>query len=922
MKKFSNEIKNWFCRAAVVAALALPATSCADVYDDRLIREEIEQIKKDLAELEENLNTEINALKELLAGKIVITKIETKSDGSILVILSNGGSFTVYPKSASLPSNLITVLEGEDGILYWAMYDADGEAQFIVDADGKNIAVASAAPIVEVAEDGKTIQISFDGGNTWMTTGYYESVADELIDDIEVVYSDWQTDIEGNPLPLYCVLVIDGVEVKVGMNSRLVLSLDSAYIAAGAKGEITATAEDAADFMITMPEGWKSDVAYDSKTSTFTLKISAPASSAIRNGEAVGEGVAKFIVVFNNGMSSIASIKLSTTPVRYSYILDEIQLTVGGGIKELVCGLTESASYTAAAAATTANAYLVDKTQKGAYLVDFSEELTKSVYTSYFSDDLSADKEYTFWYAIPSVDKDGKKSVAADEISAEEYSYSAPSLKVLSTSFFDAEVEFSFPGTKGYIVGFSPKESYSVNSCLNVFRENKDSNLTLNTDVAYSGSFLEFFGGAGSALEYGSEYVAWCLECGGLDEVSFSNLRTWNLKTQDFTTGGNIEITASDVKLDYTTISAKLSTAEEHIYMYYTFALPNKVGNYDDEAKLDLLLESGTKSRSKDAVTATYRDATQGSKVVLIAVAVDKDGKFGKVFSQEYTTKAIEYNTALDLTVEQPVSPSIVDTRAKVTCEGAVSYLYLCITKDDMVKRFGSVNNTGVTKAGEYMIINPTGQGVYSTKNELNALEDGCIVVKGLTTLEHALIVVAIDANGDYSAAKAVYFTPTIDMGTIVTRSDANWAVGKPTVTIRETFDSEFFNISWYVAPVEGYVAYTMAGDPAHLLEQGDCTSVALLMQYIIADCSKDSTVLADHGKKCEYSADGYSLSWENVDGSLHEEHNLPGVYNQYFYGTKDTTMIYTIWVDADGNFHEPMVYDPTKQCEVTDWVW
>ena len=879
MKKFSNEIKKWFCRAAVVAALALPATSCGDVYDDTSIREEIEQIKKDLAEMEESLNNELNALKELLAGKIVITKIETKSDGSILVTLSNGGSFTVYPKSAALPSNLITVLEGEDGILYWAMCDADGEAQFIVDANGANIAVASATPVVKVAEDGKTIQVSFDGGDTWMTTGYYESVADELIDNLEVVYSDWQTDIEGNPLPLYCVLVIDGVEVKVGMNSRLVLSLDSAYIAAGAKGEITATAEDASDFMITMPDGWKSDVVYDSKTSTFTLKISAPASSAIRSGEAVGEGVAKFIVVFNNGMSSIASIKLSTTPVNYSYILDEIKLTVGGGVKELVCGLSESANFTAAAAATTANAYLADKTQPGARLVDFSEELTNTVYASNLCANLSAEKEYTFWYAIPSVDKDGKKSIAADEISVEEYNYCAPSLKVLSTSFFDAEVEFAFAGTKGYIVGFSPKESYSANSCLNIFRENKDSGLTLKTDVAYSGSFLEFFGGAGSALEYGREYVAWCLECGGRNEVSFSNLRTWNFTTQDFTTGGNLEIVASDVEVDYTTISAKLSTAEEHIYMYYTFASPNKVGNYDDEAKLDLLLESGTKSRSAEAVTATFRNGTQNTKMVLIAVAVDKNGKFGKVFTQEYTTKKIIYNTSLDLVVDQPANPSIVDTRAKVTCEGAVSYLYLCISVDEMTKRFGSVNNTGVTKAGEYMIVNPLGQGVYSTKNELNALEDGCIVVKGLTTLEHALIVVAIDANGDYSAAKAVYFTPTINMGEIVTRSDANWAVGKPTVTLRETFDSEFFNISWYVAPVEGYVAYTMASTPGFLKETEGCTTVALLMQYIIADCSKDSTVLADHGKKCEYSADGYSLSWENPDGSLHEEYNLPRAY-------------------------------------------
>ena len=62
MKKFSTVIKNWSCRAALVAALAMPAISCSKAYDDTQVREEIEQIKKELAELEESLNTELNAM--------------------------------------------------------------------------------------------------------------------------------------------------------------------------------------------------------------------------------------------------------------------------------------------------------------------------------------------------------------------------------------------------------------------------------------------------------------------------------------------------------------------------------------------------------------------------------------------------------------------------------------------------------------------------------------------------------------------------------------------------------------------------------------------------------------------------------------------------------------------------------------------
>ena len=132
MNKLLKNISRMVGYVAAVAMLLLPTVSCSEAYDDSFVREELEQIKKDLAELEESLNTEINALKELVSGKISITNIETKADGSIVVTLSNGKVFTVYPKGAVVPNNLITVLENGDGVLCWAKYNNDGEAEFIL----------------------------------------------------------------------------------------------------------------------------------------------------------------------------------------------------------------------------------------------------------------------------------------------------------------------------------------------------------------------------------------------------------------------------------------------------------------------------------------------------------------------------------------------------------------------------------------------------------------------------------------------------------------------------------------------------------------------------------------------------------------------------------------------------------------------
>ena len=917
MNKLLKNISRMVGYVAAVAMLLLPTVSCSEAYDDSFVREELEQIKKDLAELEESLNTEINALKELVSGKISITNIETKADGSIVVTLSNGKVFTVYPKGAVVPNNLITVLENGDGVLCWAKYNNDGEAEFIL-VDGGYVPVSTTTPEVRVSADGKTIEISFDGGTTWTTTGYNQSVADTLIGDVEVVYSDWQEAEDGEPMPICCVITLaDGVEVKVGMNSRIVMEYDSVYVAAGATSKFEVMAVEATDAMVIAPEGWACDALYDSKTALFTLSITAPKSAAIKSGEAVGEGVAKLIVIFNNGMSSIASIKLSTTPVNYNYFLDQITLSVGAGVEELVCGLVESASYTAEAAATAANGYLADNTQKGAYLVKFDNELTANVDAASLCANLDAAKAYTFWYVIPTVDNDGKKSVAATDISAEDYSYSAPSFEVVSTSFFDAEIKFSFKGSKGFIAGFVPKASYNVNDCLNEFRDNKD-DLNLKSVADYNGSFLGLFGGTGAELSHNTTYVAWILECGGCNDVSVQNLRKWEFTTKGFSEGGNIEVSVSDVAIDYSQITAKLSTADERVYMYYAFALSNKVANYDDEAKFDLLLNDGKKSRAAGAVTANYFNATPNTKLTLMAVAVDKDGKYGKIFSQEYTTKAIEYNN-LTPALEVVGDPSITLAELKATCEGAEGFAYVYAESDG--SKWKSMGGT-LAKAGEYLVMNAQSSRVY------RAEKDGVIKISGLTPdVKYVAVVAAVDADGLLSEPVSVEFKPTIDLGGVVPQGHKDWSVGKPEVEVEVLVDrgsGGYFSFAWYVTPVEGYTAYSISMMPDHLSEYVDAEGNPVniettndLIAYIVA-----------YGSVCEYSADGYSRIWyeyadEDNDGRIDDEmkecreDNLVGVYCEDKRGVKDSSAIYTTWVDPDGNFHEPFVIDATTKKEI-----
>lgn len=914
MNKIYKNIGRAMGYAAAIMVLLLAQVSCSTAYDDSEVRKELEQLEKDIAALQERVNNEVAALQELIKGKIVISNVEYKNDKSIVVTLSSGRSFTIYPKSDSLPANLITVIEGEDGILYWAMYDSAGNATIIEDGNGNPIAVVEESPEFRVSEDGKSLEVSFDGGKSWTPTST-KSVADAVIANIEVVYSDWQTDSDNNPLPLYCIITLaDGTELKVGMNNRIIMDYDSAYVAAGAKSELVFMAEDATDFMVTSPAGWGCDVKHDVDTGRFTLTISAPESSAIKSGEAVGEGVAKLVVVFNNGMSAIASIKLSTTPVYYSYSLNSITLSVGAGVDELICGLMESSTFSVESAVVAANNYITGSAQSTAFGVNFEGALSANIKATELLSDLSADKEYTFWYAIPQT-KDGVKSVATEDISTEEYLYSIPVLSIDNVSFFDADVEFSVSGSNGYLVGFSPKSSYAASACLNLYRDNKDSGIVLKKDASFSGSFVEFFGVEGDALQHNTTYVAWYLECGGLDDVSTDNLYKWEFTTPNFEKGGNIEITSSEEVVEYTNISAKLSTSG-HIFVYYTFLEYFEVNSYvSDEDKLAVLLERGEKCRSTEAVVAVNDKATAGLSYTLLAVAVDETGKFGKIFTKEFTTKSISYNN-LAPKAEVVGTPSINRSEIKVECEGAESFLYVYAESDG--NKWKKTLGGTLAKAGEYIIINSNSSRVERATNA------GDITISGLVPdVKYVVVIAAVDADGQISKPVSVEFRPTIDLGTVVMRGEANWADGKPGIVKGEVVDrgdNAAYKFGWYCSPVKGYTAYTITMfksfvDSEFATDTG--IDIPKMIAHIVENCDNQYAGTFNNkvnGALCEYSEDGYyyTVTEFGNEGEVTKSiYSDIGVYSLCPQGLKAESYIYTTWVDPDGNFHEPFVVSP-----------
>ena len=922
MRRFFMNIKYVVTIAVAAAFVSLTSVSC---YDDSALWKEIEVIKQDIAELRLEIENHLNAIQALIDGQVTIKGVDKQNDGSTLVTLSDGTKITIYPKAEKVPSNIVTVIS-EDGVLYWAMYDGIGNAAPIL-VNGQRVPVADVAPQTQVVDG--AIEVSFDGGKTWITTGYSESVADSIITDIEMVYSDWQTDSEGNPIALYCkVTMADGSIVKIGMqNGKMVIPFDMIFVPYGSEVPFNLEVDDAADYIYTTPRGWECDVEHNAKQGIMTLNFYAPTYEAVAAGEAVAEGVAKLIVVFNNGSSAIASIKLSTSPAEVLFTYEGVHVEAGYGTNYLLCGIIGSKNFNIDTYVTNCNKILADgSTMSGIYQVAFME--TQSVYIAYSelrSSSLKAGDEYIFWYVAPRSNEDGTLYVDANEFVTETYVHSTASFEVTGTSFFDVDVKFEVVGSTGYMLGFEKAESFDAAALATYYTENYDYLNASRVDVNYTGSFLELMESS-QKLDNGTEYVVYYIASNNKRTILEENILYWSFTTADFVEGGNlnVEIVGEPV-VEYKDIYLELNSTGEHIMIIYN-AMPSYMATAypDDSYVIDMLLTEGVRTITDGAVEAHYKGSEPGEDVTLFAVAIDKDGKIGAPLKREFKTKDFVYN---DLTVTLAVRDYKIDnTLINVDCEGASRFKYIYCSLSD--SKWKELYGGSAKKAGEYIIMNPNSSDIYDT--DITPLtEDGNIFINGLNTdTEYVLVCVAVDEEGIISKPATCYFEPIANIGNMVKRTDANWEDGKPTITLGETGEVEFFNFSWYTTPQKGFVAYSMADHPDNLQNDYFGTNVNTpekLIAYIVAGCDNGQR---ECGHKCEYSEDGYSYIWQemedlNGDGRIDFDEwvekridDLPGVYNSYFYGTKDQHRIYVTWVGEDGNFHEPFVYNPTTDKE------
>ncbi len=937
------KIGQFFRNAALVVAMACPMfTSC---YNDAALWDEIDGIHGDVATLEQKLaaleaklNTDLQALQTLLEGKIsalegkvdglvTVKEVEENKDGSVTITLSDDTKFTVFPKFEQDYTGLVTTVE-IDGVLYWAVYGEDGVAAPAKDANDNLIPVVDVVPQVRVDQETALVEISFDGGVEWIAIGYNEPC---VFEGAEVVYTDNYTDEEEaeypeyyQETPMYVVLTLpDGSTITVtidGAASFLFASnyggaITTQYIAAGSTTAIPVQAVNISDWVKEVPAGWKvvEDTQYLAEYGQAEFHVTAPTAEAIASGAAVSEGLLKVLAVAEGGKSVTASVKLTVKAFEsVSAGKGNVTVKMNSGLGGYLVGVSTLADYDP-------EAIIAELKPVVEYVPDpddwfdygwspwYVEENTTPLDDNYFDGsiedypiadlkniaDLVAGEQYVVWaIGLTSWMNEAtwESGYYLGDIFSTTYLNASVELETTKLSFNDIQISAKFEGVTAFYGAFQMKYNdedirsglvSELNSSLNsswgaptpVFVED----IQGMTDGVYAGDPITLVDGWQKIGPDETYYLYIIPYVEGKTKYTVADMYYYEWTTEALVSGGTLSVTPGEVKAEYKSVSVPL-TAEGAVYIYYKFVDPEMVSTITDKAAY--LLENGTVVAGGEASANQY-NMTPGSAKTLFAMAVDQNGCYGEVFVKEYSTKAMEFASAV-VKVEVQGTPSQTGL-VKISCDAEVDTYYYWYKSSDHFTWSTNYYGTTVETASAYIALTPS--SYYMNKVAAADLPTEGIEMTGLTVGSlHYFVVSAKLTTGEYTKATIVSFTPEMSLGNFVYAVDDNgnenatWVAAKPVVTTNVSSVGDFTTVEWSVDVPDGYTAVTACFHEDYLTNY---PSAKDKVQYILTD---------------EY-VNGSTGAYTVVEGETYVNNYASPGYN-----------IYTVICDAEGNYYETYV--------------
>ena len=759
-------------------------SSCAGLDE---MRDRLDEVEARLDSLEISLNDQIQAFDDFLKGQATISECKKNTDGSHTITLSSGAKFTVYPKSASY-NTLLTFVE-EDGVKYWAMYDAIGNTVVLKDANDKKIPVEAELPVVEEVEGQFILKI---GGKEYVTGYSTEDIVTIFTgyelhkDDSDNVYAVTFTFGDGLT---FTVPVADykgfSFHMLGDVNMRVIKDF---YVGYGETSRLLVGTEGVIDFVMQVPDGWRVKEVVNEKVGETYLDITAPTLSAIASDAAVDNGELKVVAVTEGGKSMVAKLTLSTEPFKtFTANSSNAVISKYNGVDKVIYGLTQFANFKKDNILAGAEAMLKENGN------GVSDKDVDVALATLLGSELKVGERYVLW-AIPvfykSEGEDAGYYFKEDMIYTHEFGAITATVTVNEEDilFNDVKVTVKLAGFSSYYGGTA---DMSENLFSNIIYQINNSEIEPYTEpLFYEGSAFKFPNAiATDGIEIVSEntYVTWIVPViEGKSTYAVEDIVYQKYTLPGVTAGGTVTITPGNAVIGKVNIDVPL-TAEGGTRIYYAWLTKRAASRMTkDEDRAAYLLKNAEIVDGSSAVAKVDRLDPE-TDVVLFAMATDAKGKYGPVSVTNYTTDELVNNDLKVTVTRSQVGQDKATLTVSVKGGTATEYLYWAgqVTEEFWTMHEGANVIEKVSAAGEYMALYPDDSDIARAMSKYT-LVDGVLTMKGLQGgKDHVVVVIAKDASGNYSLAGYDTFTTmTVNLGEIVKTTDALWTSTKSQISV------------------------------------------------------------------------------------------------------------------------------------------
>lgn len=739
--------------------------------------------------LENVFYKQVRAMQLVLTGEDVsVASCAVSEEGLCQVSFTNGASFSALLDAEDAVPDALTYVE-ENGARYWALYDAEGNAAAIQDAEGAKLEVSASADVKVVDK-----KLNLKVADSVYDMGY--SVSDKvqmfdctpLYDNAGVVYAV-EFDFGQNKSEIVYVSEYAGLyfyltddQEKTAVSEMYVNKAGRATLAVAVPAEIS----------------WNPVVA-EGLTATVRKEGEVTFVDVVAAAETVFDGEQTLKAVAENGSFVFAEVVLTDKQFHSLAVsVTDAVITPSTGIGKYAYGISLLSDFNEEQALELAVGLIAGTSEPttGNGVTDAALAMS---FEQILGTALDPEARYVLW------------AVADGVMNLLEFGEIAVNILVEDVSLLDADLNIKVSGANSIFGGVVVKNDDMMTNILYQVNNLIYNPIAVGQKFEFDGSATDFpnAGENDGLFLPQTTYVVWVVPAvDGEYEYSEKDVVIKEFTTNAITAGGSLELTCGEPVATPSTISFPLSCegAEMIYYAYFTLSGGNRYSSdqVPDEYKFEQIISTDSDIRkgdytafvgnSVDAVGVNLNDEA-ATEYWMFAVAIDKEGKYGKVLCQKASTLALAYDQNIKLKV---TLADVTATKAvvKVTSDGGdlSDYIYWVGTLQDPFWANTAYCGGTPTAAQKYMALNPEDSNITNVMRKYGKLsEDGTVVIDELT-METEYVFLIMEKGETYYSNVAFKLITTLsaDLGVIVRERTDKWNSAKSALKFdwhKDTFE-------------------------------------------------------------------------------------------------------------------------------------